>query len=98
MIKQIDSPPTYQIANLDSAITSCSRRAGWDSLHGPFHRLCILLDTSNGSGSSSSAARLASTTASTSLASDDRALVGGEDLIERLVELSRHLGEIFGLC
>lgn len=90
---------TYQVAHYDLALSSgpgslAGRRLGGRAAR----RLGVLLDTAYGSrGSGTSGLAGGATTTGRS------ALVGGEDLVERLVELARHVdvgdecvGEISG--
>lgn len=83
------SETTNQIAHNDLAITVCRRALGWDGLcASSTSRSRVLLNTTDGcSGSgTSSGATLRVATATGVLA------LGGGDIVEGLVELSRHVG------
>lgn len=84
---------TNQASNYDLAFTSATW-ASWGSLRGNLASLCCLLDTVGGCdvGGLCGASSIATTSAT-----DRSAAGGGEDLIERLVELSRHLDRRLGV-
>jgi hypothetical protein len=72
----------YQITNLNSAVTTSARRSSWNSLRATLCLLRALLDASNRGSDSSSLARSRNTTTLAASASNARALVHGQDLIE----------------
>ena len=82
----------YHIANHNLALTRARGGTSWDGLDSALCRFHILLDTTYGCRNGSSPTRVRDTATTSSVASSGRAALSGEDLIQRLIKLSRHFG------
>lgn len=82
----------YHVANHNLTLTGARGGTSWDGLASALCRLHSLLDTSYGRRNGSSPTRVRGTAATSSVASSGRAALRGEDLIQRLIKLSRHFG------
>jgi hypothetical protein len=76
--------------NFAFAISSCW--AGWDRSYGALGVLCILLNASNWGCNGGGATCLGSATTTAKAFTTSNGLLGRENLIERLIKLSRHIG------
>lgn len=87
---------TYQVAHNNLAVASHSTSGGCLLSRGSSLLLRCLSDTADGGDGGSSSSDRAASSSGTSTAATNGATLSGENLVERLVKLSRHIDGFVG--